>query len=752
MATPRNTDDQGRPKEPSEIVRYWVNEITQARKREKDWRKDGQDILDIYSAKHETPFNILFSNTETLLPALYSAVPRPVVTRRFKDADPLGKAAAEAAQRILSFLLDTNNEGYETFDEAMRMATLDALLPGRGVTVVKYDAEIQDALLEREVDEQEAPAEQAAEDERDEQLPYTSGELVCLDTRAWDRVYFGYAKKWSKVPWMAYEEYLDKEEATKLFGEKIVDELTFSAGDVPEDNDYQRSAKDEQNKGERKTACFYQIWDKDGGKKVRYISPNYKEGYLRVDDDPLGLTGFFNCPRPLQFIEKSNDLRPTPMYALYKNQARELNRLTQRIHNITEAIKARGVYSSDMGETLGNILKGDDNTLVPAENSSTLAFEKGIGNAIWMWPVETLVQVLIQLYQAREACKVVIYEITGIADIMRGTSAASETLGAQQIKQSWGTLRLKRLQREIQRYSRDLLRLMLEIAATKFSEDTWAKMTGLPYTTTMVAQQLAQIAFAAQQSGQPLDAQTQAAMRQPRWADVLEMLRDDTQRAYRVDIETNSTIAPEASEDQQHITEMMTAMGQFLNGVAPLVAKGVMPFQIAQSMLLAISRRFQFGTEVEGFIQQMTEPPKDDLAKNAEAMKQQAEMQLEQARLQFETQKFQAEFQQTTQIELGKHQREVDAGKQAQMLAMETLRLQHEHEMHKLEAERRLKLSELQSDKMIEEMKARMQQETELQKASMQMQTQLEVARIAACAAAMPPDAPKEELVIGVMS
>lgn len=743
MATPRNTDDQGRPKEPSEIVRYWVNEITQARKREKDWRKDGQDILDIYSAKHETPFNILFSNTETLLPALYSAVPRPVVTRRFKDADPLGKAAADAAQRVLSFLLDTNTEGYETFDEAMRMATLDALLPGRGVTVVKFDAQIR---------EDESSEDEPSEDAGEASMPYTSGELACLDTRAWDRVYFGYAKKWSKVPWIAYEEYLDKEEATKLFGEKIVEDLTFSAGDVPEDNDYQRSAKDEQNKGDRKTACFYQIWDKDGGKKVRYITPNYKEGYLRVDDDPLELTGFFNCPRPLQFIEKSNDLRPTPMYALYKNQARELNRLTQRIHNITEAIKARGVYSSDMGETLGNILKGDDNTLVPAENSSTLAFEKGIGNAIWMWPVETLIQVLIQLYQAREKCKVVIYEITGIADIMRGASSASETLGAQQIKQSWGTLRLKRLQREIQRYSRDLLRMMLEIAATKFSEDTWAKMTGLPYTTTMVAQQLAQIAFAAQQSGQPLDPQTQAAMRQPKWADVLGMLRDDTQRAYRVDIETNSTIAPEASEDQQQITEMMTAMGQFLNGVAPLVAKGVMPFQIAQSMLLAISRRFQFGTEVEGFIQQMAEPPKEDPAKNAEAMKQQAEMQLEQARLQFETQKFQAEFQQTTQVELGKHQREVDAAKQSQMLAMETLRLQHEHEMHKLEAERRLKLSELQSDKMIEEMKARMQQETELQKASMQMQTQLEVARIAACAAAMPPDAPKEELVIGVMS
>jgi len=115
------------PKEPDAAVRYWMGEISEAKKREKDYRNDGQDIIDIYSGKRKdtVPFNILFSNVETLLPALFSQTPRPVVDRRFKDDDPLGKAAAKAAQRMLEFLIDTNVEGYETFDDAITNATTD---------------------------------------------------------------------------------------------------------------------------------------------------------------------------------------------------------------------------------------------------------------------------------------------------------------------------------------------------------------------------------------------------------------------------------------------------------------------------------------------------------------------------------------------------------------------------------------------------------------------------------------------------
>jgi len=131
--------------DPSAVVSYWSDEISEAKKREKDFRKNGERIIKIYGAEEndKTPFNILFGNTETLLPAIYSAVPRPVVNRRFKDEDPTGKAAAMAGQRLLEFLLDTNIDGYETFDEAMRHVVLDGLLPGRGLATIKYDAKLE---------------------------------------------------------------------------------------------------------------------------------------------------------------------------------------------------------------------------------------------------------------------------------------------------------------------------------------------------------------------------------------------------------------------------------------------------------------------------------------------------------------------------------------------------------------------------------------------------------------------------------
>jgi hypothetical protein len=126
------------------IVTFWLTEIAAAKKREKDYRKEGQEVLDIYCGKKvkETPYNILYSNTETLLPALYSAVPRPVVQRRFKDDDPLGKSAADAGRRVLEFLVDTNVEGYETFDEANPRRDLGCPPARPWVTCVKYDADV----------------------------------------------------------------------------------------------------------------------------------------------------------------------------------------------------------------------------------------------------------------------------------------------------------------------------------------------------------------------------------------------------------------------------------------------------------------------------------------------------------------------------------------------------------------------------------------------------------------------------------
>jgi hypothetical protein len=594
-------------------VAHWINEIDAAHKRDKEYRKEGKRILDIYAGGKNNPFAILYSNTETLLPALYSAVPRPVVQRRFKDEDKLGKLAAQAGQRVLEFLVDTNVDGYETFDDGVRSAVLTALLPGRGATGVKYEHETQEVVPDGAA-EGTAP------------VPVKNWETVCMDSKPWDRMLHGYAKKWSKVPWIAYELHLDRDAAEKAgIPASVLSKIVFTKGEdaeVPEDAT--KKKEDEEHIGERQTALFYQIWDKDGGRKIKYLCPQFKEDLCAVLDDTLELTGFFDCPKPMQFVERVHDLAPVALYSLYEDQAVEVNDLTRRIKKLIAAIKARGVYDTELGDDIKRILDSEEGDLVPADKSSSLAAEKGLQNAIWMWPVEKLILVLKELYVAREAAKRVIYEITGISDIIRGSTVASETATAQEIKSQWGTLRLKRLQKEVQRYARDLLRMMLDVAAHKFSERTWAQMTGLPFATTEANQSAQMIAAAAQAFGQPLDEQTQRTLAMPVWGEILAVLKDDLQRAYRIDIESNSTVEPEATEDQEMIAEVMNALAQYLNGVAPLVISGALPFEAAQAMMLAIVRRFRFGPEIEDYVKAMQAPkPEDDGKAGAAAAAQQ---------------------------------------------------------------------------------------------------------------------------------
>lgn len=692
-------------KEPSKIVAYWLSEIKSSREREKRYRELGKEVVTIYEAEEEkeTPFNILYSNTETLRPALYSAQPRAVVQRRFKDDDPIGKNAAEANRRMLDYHLDTNKEDYETLNEAMGSCVLDALLPGCGRVQLKYDANFIPIDEPRPPDEHDDdPVDDKARAE------YAEKEQVCYESVIWDRFHTGYAKKWTKVPWIAYEYHLTKEEVATLLGKKLAQQLKYQAKEQSED-DNKKSRTDEET-GDRKTACIYQIWDKAGGKKVRYISPNYPDGELRVDDDPLGLTGFFNTPRPLMFVEKTTSLVPTAPYAMYKRQHKQLNRIAGRIERITEAIRARGIYDGSMGGDLEKLMQKDDNALVPAEVSSALATEKGFQNAIWFLPLDVLIAVLQQLYQAQETCKQTIYEITGIADIMRGATNASETLGAQQIKNQWGTLRLKRMQAEVQRYVRDLLRMTTEIAADKFDEETWAKMTGLPFVTTQQRQQLEQQAMnmppvVPGQPPTPEQQKLQAELQKPVWGEVLQLLKDDEMRAFRIDIETNSTIQPEAAEDQEALTKLLTAFGQTMQAIGPLVIQGVLPFKAAQGLMLTITRRFRFGDDIEDDIlaMQPPKPPEEDKSKEMEAQQKELEMQgkAQQMEVEHATKKGQM------QLEEEKMRNEMDLLKREMELMKREMQLDMQEQRHGMQQDLDKQTMEVQKGRANEEIEAK---------------------------------------------
>src|SRR6185369_13615569 len=83
-------------------VRFWLNQIEAATKWHKDWYDQGKDVNDRFINKQITALaspnsfrmNVLYSNVETLKPALYAKTATPNVTRRFRDRDPVGRWAA----------------------------------------------------------------------------------------------------------------------------------------------------------------------------------------------------------------------------------------------------------------------------------------------------------------------------------------------------------------------------------------------------------------------------------------------------------------------------------------------------------------------------------------------------------------------------------------------------------------------------------------------------------------------------------
>ena len=624
-------------------IAAWLQELHLAAEREKDFRKEADEILKIYHGKRpdEDQFNILYSNTETLAPALYNSTPRPVVKRRFDDADPLAKAASAVAQRLLRYHLDDGLAEYATFDSLLEAAVLSALVPGRGITRFCYEAEV-------------GKLEDGSET--------ITAERVYGKAIPWDRFHHGYGKTWEEVPWIAIDHFMTAEEVKKNFPEKA-SELAPKLQRLEEDD---RASFDPQLKG-HKVVKIIEIWDKTK-KTQSFLCPDLPETYVREPvADPYGLTGFFPCPKPLMLFNSVDRYEAIPLYRLYKAQAEELNLVTVRIQRLTRALKVRGFYDQTV-QGIEKLMEADDNALIPMENAAALygTAGGGIDKAILLLPIEKLVSVLQQLYAQREQVKRTIYEITGIADIMRGVSQASETLGAQELKNQWGTLRLKRFQRRVALYVRNCLRMLAELSVENLEQRLIAEITGLQFPTEEEKAQAQQLVQTLQSMGQQPDPQTMAVLQQPSWEELLGLLKTDLQRSYRIDIETNSTLDAEATEDKQDIQELLTGLSQFFSAVGPMVQNGTLPFDVAKGMLVALARRYRLGSEFEDELNKMQppQPPADPAAelKKLELQAKQAEMEhdkeLRGLDMQLKREEFglkQAEMRQKAQMAQQKH-------------------------------------------------------------------------------------------------
>ena len=77
-------------KEAVSPAKFWLSQIHDSKKYFKEWHKRSNRVEEVYRGdadKNLEKFNVLWANTETMRPILYSRTPKPMIERRFKEEE-----------------------------------------------------------------------------------------------------------------------------------------------------------------------------------------------------------------------------------------------------------------------------------------------------------------------------------------------------------------------------------------------------------------------------------------------------------------------------------------------------------------------------------------------------------------------------------------------------------------------------------------------------------------------------------------
>jgi len=652
---------------PEGTVNRWLKEIDLVleNRRQKTFEKHGQRIMkkyrnatdqDNYSTEENRTvgsrqmYNTLWSNVEVLGPALYSRMPKVVGSRISKDSDPVGRLAAEIAENATGYNLQMQED---RFNYMMNLIVQDRLLPGRGQGWLEYTTDFQE-----ETDEN---GEILVDDETEEalQTPKPFTEKVIFNHVFFLDYIESLARTQYEVRWRARRIQLTRDECIKEFGEEIGKQIQLSATQT----NGKRSNNNNDDAPFLRQAEIWVIYD-EPSRQVLWISEGYKQAPLRQVKDPYKLKDFWCCPIPLCATTTTDSTYPTADYIIYEGLADELNYVTKRLKSIADCIRLVGVAAASFTKNIKNVTALADGGLWPIENWPGFVEKGGLKGIIDWLPFDTCVAALQPLMAYRDSLKSQIDEITGMPDIVQGSSDPNDPVYTQQQKSHWTVIKLTKKQQEVQRFCREVISKMAEIIFEPglFTDETIALMAG-------VAQMTPE--------------------KQAMFPQALQLLRDDKMRTFRVSIETDSTIAIDeddaAARWMQYLSSIKDIVGEIeqVESFRPELTKPIV------GSALAAVRALRTGRAVEGLWEEaFDEIEANDKAKQEQAAAnppppdpEQVKLQIEQSKAQAMQQKNEASAQ-LAQIKAQLEQTKLQLQEQAQQFDQQerTQRLQLDQE------------------------------------------------------------------------
>lgn len=594
--------------------KWWRSYMERCKRIVRRYRNERSMTQDGAAPSAETRrYAILWSNVQTLGPAVYARTPQPVVSRRYKDSDPVGRYASEVLERALSYSMDQ----YE-FDDHIKLARDDYLLLALGTVWVRYvPHKAVEAVSEIEAD---GPSVTTTA-ETPTEVPYA--ETVC-DHVAYNDWGMERCRAWDETGYVWRRVFMSRKDLRERFGKEIGDQVPLDytpAADPVVDS--------QQDQEKVKRAAVYEIWCKED-RKVYWVCKSFTKQCLDIKDDWLKLQGFFPCPRPLIGTIAPDSFIPVPDYVQYQDQAEEIDALTAKIGTLLDALKVIGVYAGETQASLQNLFMQPSGTLVPIASMANWTDKGGFKGLVEWMPIEQVASALVQCFEARKQLLDDIYQITGMSDIIRGMSDPRETATAQQMKGNWGSLRVRDKQKEIERFARDVLRLQAEIIAGQFPVATLKLMTDVKLLDTVAEKQAIMASQQPQpqappQPGMPPQApaapppqippEVQQMLNRPTWEEVDALLKNTAQRGFRVDVETDSTIEPDQQEEKAARVEFAETIGQLMAASLPFAQSAPQVLPLVAETIKFVARGFRVGREMEDVIEKTFEdlvqnPPK----------------------------------------------------------------------------------------------------------------------------------------------
>ena len=579
---------------PNGLAQKWQTEIQASQQELLKFHQDANRITQRYLdkrdayAKDESKVNLFWSTTQVLLSMLYARPPKADVARSFQDYDDdVARVSGTILQRLLNRAFDDN---VSAWDSAVRQGIEDWLVVGEGQIWLRYEVTTEPYEIPAVFDEfgQELSPAQEAERIVNEDAP--------CDYIYWEDFFYSPARTWHEIRWVARRVFMTKDQLVARFGEAIAAQVPLGNYSKKDQVNDQSPKHDPWNKAE-----VFEIWCKE--KRKVYWYAKSCDVILDVKDDPLGLDGFFPCPKPLAANVTSSNFMPRADYIFAQDQFNELDEINTRITWLTRAAKVVGVYDKSAEGIQRVFNQGAENQLIPVDNWAMFAEKGGIKGQVDWIPITEVVNAIDHLRQYRQDKVVQIYEVLGVSDIMRGSSKASETAAAQQIKAQFGSTRIQLKQFYIADWITQALRIKAEIICKHFQPETIIKRSNIERTPD------APLAMAA-----------------------VQLLKDEEMNEYRINIEADSMAALDWAAERDAAVQFMQGLGAFISQVAPMAQQVPAAAPVLMSLLQWSVSKFRVSTQIESVLdqaisalkQQGVPEPKPDPMQDAEIAEKQA--------------------------------------------------------------------------------------------------------------------------------